>query len=889
MNNLKERGFAHLLLLLLLLAGIGVGVYLVQTKTNLFSKATPVIPQTPETSFELEAQADISSAFSDTTSLKIVPAGQKFRVDIWTRSDIDPVNLFVAKLKFPTDLLKVVEINRRGAQSFINHWVDSSYDNNTGDISLVGGVNPPGLLTSFQNPGSVKGITSTTDTSYDMGVLVIKYFPVTSSGLIDQAVTGDVGEPYDVIKKRTDDVTNQLKISLEKASSYLGYRDPTAKPALRYSIVDTKEYKQAVPIKAKPGRPTVPDYYGILNSQNICDYVNNKNVKEVWLWAYQGPNKPSDNQPYLGISESKMSGPSGDISNSFRDNDMPSCGKTYRVYTFNYGRYTAEALESWGHQIESEMDAVDRSLYRDKFQGLNYPQTLGVTGRCGSVHNPPNARFEYDRGNPTLNKSDCLDWNPDNLGTLSDISCQNWGCTNDDPVANNFALNYQIWLLQNMPGRGNTKTYQGKPFRNWWDVHGDFDNVMKTSRSLTFTPVSCQVTGITCGATTATSVTINNISLVDNGWGADGIAVFQGNTRRIYTNTNSSNSFTLNSLTPATAYDIKVGCYKETGRPIPSTTGFSDTITCTTQGSAPPPLTSIPTPTPTPVASIPPTPSTLMAARLMASIIFEAKKEGSASLQFTDSSQILRILDQLNILQPKYSRGLTLQIIPVSTPTPTPISTSMPKPSHSPRSTPLASPIAFQCTGITADTQLGKLPTGENIYIVNASDAVRVKANLSSLPAMVGWESTVEGNNLPSDSKNGFIFDAGDSEHMSGTYRVYDNITRSDLVEVLKASAKHKESSTEATCKPLKFLIKPANVSVPTPIATPSTEQILRHDGDINSDGKFTLLDMSALLARFRQTNIRSEADINGDGIVNSLDLLTLRNMLIQKGVIKAR
>lgn len=429
MPKLNERGVVHLFVLLILLVGVLAGVYLVSSGNplKLFSKA---------------ANPPIVFKSVDGASLPNSPSG----------------------------------IPRTNSPTFRVELTSTLGPPVAGSSSLL----TPKLVFAAEQGSAVSG--------YPLGVLVLKYFPLTSNGQnIDISVTGDIGEPYDVIKKRTDDVTNQLKISLEKASSYLGYKDPNAKPALRYTIVDTKEYKQAVPIKAKPGRPTVPDYNGILSSQNICDYVNNKNVKEVWLWAYQGPNK-SDGQPYLGISESKMSGPYGDISNSFRDNDMPSCGKTYRVYTFNYGRYTAEALESWGHQIEAEMDAVDRNLYRDRFQGPTYPQTVGVTGRCGSVHNPPNARFEYDRGNPTPQKSDCLNWNPDSMGSLSDISCQNWGCSNDDPIANNFALNYQIWLLQNMPGQGNTKTYQGKQFRNWWDIHGDFDNVMANSRTLFISP-----------------------------------------------------------------------------------------------------------------------------------------------------------------------------------------------------------------------------------------------------------------------------------------------------------------------------------------------------------------------------------------------------------------
>ncbi len=345
--------------------------------------------------------------------------------------------------------------------------------------------------TPTPTPAPVPPITTaTTDTHYDLGVLVLEYFPLTADKHLDLAVTGDVGEPYDVIKQRATDITAQLKISLEKASTYLGdtQSSAAAKPALTYTIVDTKEFLHAVPIKPTTANATHPDYNGLLTDAHICDYVTAHNVKEVWLWAYQGPTKPGTNAPYLGISESKMSGPSGDISNSFRENDMPKCGATYRVYTFNYGRYTAEALESWGHQLEAEMDAVDRNhLYREAFQGPAHPSATKTSqpGRCGSVHNPPNARFEYDRDNPTPNQSDCLAWNPNKIGTPSPISCANWGCELKDPISDNPSLNYQIWMLQHMPGRGNTKTYAGRPLRNWWDIHGDFDGVMKRGEGLT--------------------------------------------------------------------------------------------------------------------------------------------------------------------------------------------------------------------------------------------------------------------------------------------------------------------------------------------------------------------------------------------------------------------
>ncbi len=327
------------------------------------------------------------------------------------------------------------------------------------------------------------------NTSYSPGVLVIKYFPLTSNGQnININVTGDIGDSYAYIRQHTIDVTNNLVQALSRATRYLGYAYGGNQSSLNYHIVNTYEHTQAVPINGSlhPGFSTYPDYNLIMNQHSICDYVNNQGVSEVWLWAYQGPSTqgPNHDQPYLGIAESKMSGPFGDISNSYRWNDMPVCAHTYRVYTFNYQRGTSEALESWGHQMEAELDAVNQPLYRNIFQGPNYPQTLGVNGRCGSVHNPPNARSEYDRGNGTPQLSDCLDWNPDGLGKLSSISCALWGC-NDYGDADNPSLNYMIWMWQNLPGMNNTKTYQGQQLRNWWDVHGEFDTIMGSSKHLT--------------------------------------------------------------------------------------------------------------------------------------------------------------------------------------------------------------------------------------------------------------------------------------------------------------------------------------------------------------------------------------------------------------------
>ena len=98
------------------------------------------------------------------------------------------------------------------------------------------------------------------DKSYDINVLVIKYFPLTPQGTVDVNVTGETtlqGVSYENIRQKTIDMTDNLVPSLEKASTYLGYKDSSAKPALRYHIFDTIEHKEPVPIAPRPGNPII--------------------------------------------------------------------------------------------------------------------------------------------------------------------------------------------------------------------------------------------------------------------------------------------------------------------------------------------------------------------------------------------------------------------------------------------------------------------------------------------------------------------------------------------------------------------------------------------------------------------------------------------------------
>jgi len=154
MPKLNQSGvIAQFVILLIIGTGIVVGVYLVQHPAIFKSKAAPNLPSAPETSFELELESSYSSPFPDDPTPDSIPPNTKFRVDIYARTDIDATNLFAAKIKFPTDLLEVSEINTRDSQTFIKNWgVENYYDNLKGDISIVGGVPDPGIKTDPKSP-----------------------------------------------------------------------------------------------------------------------------------------------------------------------------------------------------------------------------------------------------------------------------------------------------------------------------------------------------------------------------------------------------------------------------------------------------------------------------------------------------------------------------------------------------------------------------------------------------------------------------------------------------------------------------------------------------------------------------------------------------------------
>jgi hypothetical protein len=294
-------------------------------------------------------------------------------------------------------------------------------------------------------------------------VLLVCYYPLTSGGWIDVRVTRDVNAPLDQIRNHVRKTTQRVIHTLEVGSTYHGYKNPAALASLRYQVIDHIEYFDPLPTWNKyANRPPMTDYNAIMDRINVRYWVEERGIKEIWLWAYHGD--------VVTLWESNMASHYGDISNSDRDpKDLPVLDKTYTVYHYNYQRGPSEATEDHMHQNEALFRHTDAELFWDKFVGK-----VGE-GRCGWSHYPPNGERDYDWRNPRYVWTDIEDWHPQGGGVKTFMNCQRW---------NADSLTWFIYWMQNIPGRDNGLTYFGLPLTNWWTLVGDFDGAMASGFDL---------------------------------------------------------------------------------------------------------------------------------------------------------------------------------------------------------------------------------------------------------------------------------------------------------------------------------------------------------------------------------------------------------------------
>lgn len=317
------------------------------------------------------------------------------------------------------------------------------------------------LLASAARAGESPKERPTTKAPWTIPVLVVHYFPLTPDGKnIDRKVTSNVGAPLPEIAAKCARQTCEVIKALEDGSRFRAYRDPKAPASLKYVVAGSITYHEAVPLHRK--KKNYADYYKIMERVKVRDWVENKGVREVWIWGYHSKE--------VGPVESNMASRHGNISNSYRDPlDLPVLKHTYTVYHYNYERGTDMAVHNHLHQIEAVMRHHGGALWQ-LFEGKP------GAWRCGNCHFPVNGERDYDYANKKYVESDIEDWRPEGFGAKQKMNSAKWG-GND--------LRWYVYWMQSIPGARNGLTYRGRPLSNWWEFFGDYDQAVRRKTKLT--------------------------------------------------------------------------------------------------------------------------------------------------------------------------------------------------------------------------------------------------------------------------------------------------------------------------------------------------------------------------------------------------------------------
>jgi len=367
------------------------------------------------------------------------------------------------------------------------------------DFGVLGSVSKtfPLRVLPFQQPVPAALSSEMPGAGYSMPVVMISVIPTLDGINVDAAVTGPSGNSEwqpGTIEDLQDWIiryVTRTKFMLEEGSKFHGYKQPGAAPQLGYRVVAIynfyENFKPGVPDPGHPGN-TYPDYFDLLDKTHAREFVEQQQVREIWLNSY--------NFGTASLNESNMaSAATGDVSNSYRDNgDLPIYSNTYLLYQYNYTRSQAEAVHNHGHQIEAMMAYINQrydgntQLFWNDFVGWDATNHF-VTGRCGATHWPLNARQDYDYYNPTDRvMSDCEDWQPAG-GTRKEVSLDTWAAIPyawpaTGTVSQLEESQWYIYWMQNLPGAGNTIPYNSTTMENWWTFVGDWDAAIAARKRL---------------------------------------------------------------------------------------------------------------------------------------------------------------------------------------------------------------------------------------------------------------------------------------------------------------------------------------------------------------------------------------------------------------------
>ncbi|MGE5478949.1 MAG: Ig-like domain-containing protein [Chloroflexota bacterium] len=353
--------------------------------------------------------------------------------------------------------------------------------------------------------------TATPNHIFEMPILIVQYLPTTDGITKDPAYAPDLWDLSKISladsKARTSEGIHRFKFAIEQGSRFRGYKNPAAPSSIGIKVVDLITIYEPVPPGLQNGgynEGTLQysyDFDAMFERFNFRDYVENKGVKQIWIWA-------GGTQPYMSNFDFDLHKPEGacrasfesymstptDVQamNGYNPEPLPVYSKTYTVIDQShfYPSFTAVNFEPFTHQFESLLFAQnnlqdgDSHLFWDKF--------VGKRNRCGWTHTPPNTDINYgyfhyiqaDTNRVKPEWCDIEDWIPAG-GKKSLISYHNWEDIHYDwpDGVDNFGereeLQWFIYWLQAIPGYENNIPYtvneRKAKMTNWWRFWYDWD------------------------------------------------------------------------------------------------------------------------------------------------------------------------------------------------------------------------------------------------------------------------------------------------------------------------------------------------------------------------------------------------------------------------------
>ena len=233
---------------------------------------------------------------------------------------------------------------------------------------------------------------------------------------------------------------------------------PVLKDGFRYA---PSLYLDALHGVTPPHQPYDVDYHAILEEFNVVERVENKEIDEVWVFAF----------PYGGFHESVMAGKGAFWCNARSLEGTSHISRRFIIMGFSYERGVGEMLESFGHRLESMMEKTfaktqgEANLWN---RYTRYDKKNPGQAEVGNVHFAPNSERDYDWGNMRLVSSLCDDWLsfPNFTGEMRQVNADDWG--NGD-----IRLHHQ-WWQERIPHVGGR---QNGIHNNWWQYIMDANKV----------------------------------------------------------------------------------------------------------------------------------------------------------------------------------------------------------------------------------------------------------------------------------------------------------------------------------------------------------------------------------------------------------------------------